>query len=155
MIIIHQQYPLVELLVLILVWQNPSLMWFLLLKKNCSFYIVCIIIMNLQKNLNHPFGRWYEYVTGQKSPNLHHPTENWRETVTNFPFDPLLIPICSTQDWPPLIIGSMAKWNVLPIWDCCCAVISTAVHNFTVLSIPEMEKKIYYFESFVVALIRA
>ena len=88
-------------------------------------------------------------------PNLHHPTENWRETVTNFPFDPLLIPICSTQDWPPLIIGSMAKWNVLPIWDCCCAVISTAVHNFTVLSIPEMEKKIYYFESFVVALIRA
>ena len=92
--------------------------------------LYCIIIMNLQKNWNHPFGGWYEYVTGQKSPNLHHPTENWRETVTNFPFDPLLIPICSTQDWPPLIIGSMAKWNVLPIWDCCCAVISTAVHCF-------------------------
>ena len=86
--------------------------------------------MNLQKNWNHPFGGWYEYVTGQKSPNLHHQTENWRETVTNFPFDPLLIPICSTQDWPPLIIGSMAKWNVLPIWDCCCAVISTAIHSF-------------------------
>ena len=45
--------------------------------------------MNLQKNWNHPFGGWYEYVTGQKSPNLHHQTENWRETVTNFPFDPL------------------------------------------------------------------
>ena len=57
MIIIHQQYPLVEvLLVLVLVWQNSIPNVISVVEKKLLL-LYCIIIMNLQKNWNHPFGR--------------------------------------------------------------------------------------------------
>ena len=93
-----------------------------------KYYIIKLLWI-YKKNWNHPFGGWYEYVTGQKSPNLHHPTENWHETDTNFLFDPLLIPICSMHcnHW---VHGKMECPPHLGLLLCCDINCSSQLYQF-------------------------